>query len=263
MMRFNTALITGAASGLGQAVAQRLSHSVAHVLLWDRNVEGLETTRALCTASRVTAQRVDLSDGAAVASAVDMLKANAEIPDLIFHAAGILTTGDLSRVTAEDCRRMMDVNYMGTVHLLLAVQPHLRKGARVLCVSSVAGLKGLPEFAAYCASKFAVLGFCESIHHELKQRGIHLSVICPPAVDTPMVQNLTHRPVLYDIFPFAEKAKVVSRIEEATRETGGFLVLIDAQSRLLKSVNGVFPALTGNVLGRLVDRFQAQRRGTP
>lgn len=259
MKRFSTALITGAASGLGQAVAERLASSIPHLVLWDRNAQGLEATRALCGKARVTAMGVDLSDEKAVQGAVETLRADGAVPELVFHAAGILTTGDLTKVTAQDCRRLIDVNYLGTVHLILALQAHLQRGARVLCVSSIAGLKGLPEFAAYCASKFAVVGFCESVHHELKRRGIHLSVICPPAVDTPMVQNLAHRPALYDIFPFAEKNLVVKRIEQAAREEGGFLVLIDAQSKLLRRVNGVLPGVTSAVISALVDRFHARQ----
>jgi len=249
-----TALITGAASGLGQAVAERLARDGWSLVLWDRNDEGLRETASRCGQAQLTQQVVDLAEEASVETAFGALQSFGKVPSLIFHAAGVLDVGDLDALTASACRRDMEVNYLGTVHLLLAARKRLEKGARIICTSSIAGLKGLPEFAGYCASKFAVYGFCEAVHGDFKRRGIALSVICPPAVNTPMVKNLGRRPVLYDIFPFAEKDVVIDAIVKAIDQRKRFLILVDAQSAFLYRVNGVLPRFTSAVLEGLVQR---------
>jgi short-subunit dehydrogenase len=149
---------------------------------------------------------------------------------------------------------------MGTVHLLVNAGRRMPQGTRIICVSSVAGLKGLPEFAGYCASKFAVYGFCESIYHDLKKKGIDLSVLCPPAVDTPMVRNLPSRPTLYEIFPFAEKKAVVDSIISAIGLRDRFLILVDAQSTLLRKVNGIAPETLSTLFVKIIDW---KRKRTP
>ena len=249
-----TALITGAASGLGQAFAEQLSRDGWKLILWDRNDAGLRDTASRCGVAEVTQQVVDLSSEASVNQSFAALDAAQRSPDLIFHAAGVLDVGDLDALSAAACRRDIEVNYLGTVHLLLAAKARLKEGSRIICVSSIAGLKGLPEFAGYCASKFAVYGFCEAVHGDFKRRGIALSVLCPPAVDTPMVKNLSARPVLYDIFPFAEKDTVIRSIVKAIEQRDKFLILVDAQSAFLYRVNGLLPRATSAILEGLVQR---------
>ena len=263
-MTFQTrvALVTGAASGLGQAVAQRCATLAQHVVLWDLNEAGMEETAQACTGgSTVHRARVDLANPDQVEAAFQQLQRDGLTPTFIFHAAGILHVGDLFSMDLSHARRLMEVNYLGTVHLLFHAARVLAAGARILCVSSVAGLKGLPEFPAYCGSKHAVVGFCEAVHHDLKRKDIHLSVVCPPAVDTPMVQNLPYKPALYDIFPFAAKAQVVDAILDAATRRDEFIILADFQTRLLRRVNGVLPGVTSRVIGMLVDRWQAKRAG--
>ncbi|MEW5854975.1 MAG: SDR family oxidoreductase [Myxococcota bacterium] len=247
-------LITGAASGLGQALAQRLARTAQHLWLWDLNEQGLAETASGCAGVSVQAQRMDITDGKAVEAAFQRMAQDGRVPDLVYHAAGILQTGSIWEIDGEQCRRIMDVNYQGTVHVVMAASRVMPAGGRIICMGSVAGIKGLPEFASYCASKFAVVGFCEAVHGELASRGISLSVVCPPAIDTPMVRNLTQRPALYDIFPFAPKDVVVTRILEAVEDRDAFLVLVDRQSALLHKVNGLFPGTTSRVLGWLVER---------
>lgn len=248
-------LITGAGSGIGEALAERLAPRVKQLILWDVNEAGLARTRALCGATPCRITRVDLADESSVTSALDALAREALVPDFVFHGAGVLHTGDLDHLRVEDCRRDVLVNYMGTVHLIVHAARILRPGARIICTSSVAGLKGMPEFAGYCGSKFAVYGFCEAVHGDLRRKDIALSVLCPPAIDTPMVRNLPERPALYDVFPFAAKERVIDAIVDAIGRRGEFLILVDAQTRLLRAVNGVAP----RALARLFDTL-AQRK---
>ncbi len=257
---FQTALITGAGSGLGQAVAERLASTVPNLVLWDLNERGLEQSLELCqTAGCAEVRRVDIADTEAVSVAFSELERRGLVPDLIFHAAGVLETGDLDQVTPASCRRMVEVNYLGTVNVLLTAAPLMKAGSRILCMASIAGLKGLPELPAYVGSKFAVVGFCEALHGDLQERGIDLSIVCPPAIDTPMVRNLTNRPALYDLFPFAPKEKVVGHILDAIAQRKRFLILVDLQSRLLTTLNGLLPGMTSKVIGGMIRRKRAAR----
>lgn len=256
----DTVLITGAASGIGEALAERLARGVKQLILWDLNAAGLENTRRLCGSTPCRTMPVDLADEHSVAGAMATLVRDGLVPDFVFHGAGILHTGDLDHLRVEDCRKDVLVNYMGTVHLIVHAARVLRRGARVICVSSVAGLKGLPEFPGYCGSKFAVYGFCEAVHSDLRRKGIDLSVLCPPAIDTPMVRNLAERPVLYDIFPFAPKAQVIESIVRAIDRRGDFLILVDPQTRALRAVNGLAPRVVSRLFEALIARNKRPSR---
>ena len=248
------AVVTGGASGLGLALATRLHGDGWAVDLWDRDVTGLES--ALAGRERVTRRVVDVRSAEEVRRAFEELRAE---PDLVFHAAGVCHVGDLETLRLDECRLDMEVNYFGTVHVLHAAASRLRPGSHVICVASVAGLKGLPEFAAYGATKFAVLGFCEAVERELRRRGIALSVLCPPAVATPMVRNLSYHPALYSLFPFFDERAVVETVLRGLRSRR-FLLMVDRGTRALRVVDRVAPRL----LARYLDwRVQRHRRAHP
>jgi NAD(P)-dependent dehydrogenase (short-subunit alcohol dehydrogenase family) len=248
------AVVTGAASGLGLALASRLHADGWAVDLWDRDAAGLEA--ALTDRDRVGRRAVDVRSAEEVRRAFEELQPE---PQLVFHAAGVCHVGDLETLRLDECRLDMEVNYLGTVHMLHAAAPRLRPGSHVICVASVAGLKGLPEFAAYGATKFAVLGFCESVEGELRRRGVALSVLCPPAVATPMVRNLSYHPALYSLFPFSDEPAVVETVLRGMRSRR-FLLMVDRGTRALRLVDRIAPRL----LARYLDwRVQRYRRGHP
>jgi len=175
------AVVTGGASGLGLALATRLHGDGWAVDLWDRDVTGLES--ALAGREKVTRRVVDVRSAEEVRRAFEEIRAE---PSLVFHAAGVCHVGDLETLRLEECRLDMEVNYFGTVHLLHAAASRLRPGSHLICVASVAGLKGLPEFAAYGATKFAVQGLYDSLRLELGRDGVHVGVVSPGFVDTPL-----------------------------------------------------------------------------
>jgi NAD(P)-dependent dehydrogenase (short-subunit alcohol dehydrogenase family) len=249
------AVVTGGASGLGLALATRLQHEGWAVDLWDRNAAGLEA--ALAGSERVGRRVVDVRSAEEVRRAFDELRAE---PQLVFHAAGLCHVGDLETLRLDECRLDMEVNYFGTVHVLHAAAPRLRPGSHVICVASVAGLKGLPEFAGYGATKFAVLGFCEAVEGELRRRGIALSVLCPPAVATPMVRNLSYHPALYSLFPFSDERAVVETVLRGMRSRR-FLLLVDRGSRALRLVDRVAPRLLARYLEWRIQRYRSAHPG--
>jgi len=244
------ALVTGGASGLGLAVATRLVDDGWAVELWDLDASRLEASMA--GREGVRRRVVDVRSAEQVRAGLEAL---ADPPDLVFHAAGVCHVGDLETLRLEECRLDMEVNFLGTVHVLHAAVPHLRPGSHVICVASVAGLKGLPEFAGYGATKFAVLGFCEAVLGELRRRGISLSVLCPPAVATPMVRNLSYHPALYSLFPFSDERAVVETVVRGLRSRR-FLLMVDAGTRALRLVDRVAPRLLARYLDWRVQRFR-------
>jgi len=245
------AVVTGGASGLGLAVATRLLDEGWTVELWDLDAPRLEA--ALAGRQGVSRRAVDVRSADAVARGFEALT---EPPSLVFHAAGVCHVGDLDSLRVDECRLDMEVNYLGTVHVVKAAAGRLRPGSHLVCVASVAGLKGLPEFAGYGATKFAVLGFCEAIEGDLQRRGVTLSVLCPPAVDTPMVRNLPYHPALYSLFAFADERAVVETVMRGLRSRR-FLLLVDTGTRALRLVDRVAPRL----LARFLDwRVQRHRR---
>ncbi|HZJ53802.1 MAG TPA: SDR family NAD(P)-dependent oxidoreductase [Myxococcaceae bacterium] len=249
------AVVTGGASGLGLALATRLHHDGWAVDLWDRDAARLEA--ALDGRERVGRRVVDVRSAEQVRRAFEELRTE---PQLVFHAAGVCHVGDLETLRLDECRLDMEVNYFGTVHVLHAAASRVRRGSHLICVASVAGLKGLPEFAGYGATKFAVLGFCESVEGELRRRGITLSVLCPPAVATPMVQNLSYHPALYSLFPFSDERAVVETVLRGMRSRR-FLLLVDRGSRALRLVDRVAPRLLARYLEWRIRRYRSVHPG--
>jgi short-subunit dehydrogenase len=109
--------------------------------------------------------------------------------DICVHCAGILVSKPFMKISHDEFQQVMDINVMGTRNLVAAVIPHLENGAQLALIASMAGLSGIYGYSAYSASKFAVVGLGQALQLELKPLGIDVSLICPPSVDTPMVQT--------------------------------------------------------------------------
>lgn len=228
-------LVTGAASGFGRAIARQLDERGEPLALIDRNAEGLEETRAMLRGGRVAIRAADVTDADAVTSAIDELAAEAGGLARVFHSAGVLAVGPAEDVRPADYRRMIEVNYLGSVHVALSALPHLRAApgrATLAFVASVAGLRGFPQLAGYSASKFAVLGFAQALADELAPTNVRVKVVCPPPGDTPMVRNLGKLPPVYKLSPLFSADEVASAaLRELDRP--GLVALVDLRSKAL------------------------------
>lgn len=189
------ALITGGSSGIGLSVAARLASDRWNLSLIARRADRLDEARRLLlethglTDRQVLTVSADVSDMAAVDTAVAAAVDAYGPPDLVVTSAGIARPGRFDELPADAFRQAMDVNYLGTVHTVKAVMPHMRRrgGGRIVMVSSGAGLIGLFGYTAYAPSKFAVRGFAESLRGELARDGIGVSIVYPPDTDTPQL----------------------------------------------------------------------------
>lgn len=186
-----TVVITGGASGIGRALAQRLSSAGSSVAIADVDERSLKETEASLAAASL-ARTVDVRDAAAVqrfaAEVVDW--ATAPIA-AVFNNAGVATSGTIADGVVEDEEWLWSINYDGVVNGTRAFLPLLqRQGFGVIVnTSSVYGLMGVPYESAYCASKFAVRGFTETLRNELRGSGLSAVVVHPGGIKTNIARN--------------------------------------------------------------------------
>lgn len=250
-MSGKTVLITGAASGIGRAVAHRLAQQGASLALLDRNPEGLElvASEVAKLGGRALPGMVDVTDAEAVEQAVQRLWADTGSIDVSLQCAGILRLGPLEYADAEDFRACMEINLFGTLHVIRAILPLMRKRGRghLINMASLAGLRGLPYMPAYSASKFAVYGLSQALRTELVGTGIAVSVVCPPSIRTPMVTSQPELPAIYRRFPWLSPEGVAQVIVQ-TMENPRFQVTVDLRSRSLLLLDRLFPWLVDRLV---------------
>ncbi len=192
MMSGRTAVVTGAASGIGRAIAVSLARRGCHLALADIDEAGLAATAdALDRSSRVTRHRLDVADAAAVAAFPAQVLAAHGAVDILVNNAGVAVGGTFEQVAAADFEWLFSVNFWGVVRMTRAFLPDLKNSAeaRIVNVSSVFGLIAPPGQTAYVASKFAVRGFSESLRHELKGTRVGMTVVHPGGVATSIASN--------------------------------------------------------------------------
>jgi NADP-dependent 3-hydroxy acid dehydrogenase YdfG len=173
------ALVTGASSGIGQAVARRLHETGASVGLLSRRGDDLGLERGLGLAC-------DVRDRNAVVAAANALVERFGRLDLVVANAGIGAYGSFLELDPEQLEAMIDVNLKGTLYTAAATLPHLIEAGEgdFVALASVAGLRAFPGEAVYNASKFGQLGFTRALDHELRERGVRATCICPGGVNT-------------------------------------------------------------------------------
>ncbi|MDD5557284.1 MAG: SDR family NAD(P)-dependent oxidoreductase [bacterium] len=181
-------VVTGAASGIGYAIAEALLRAGADVVLADRDAETLAAAvgELAAHAGRARAAHVDVTIGEQVAGLLRDAAARHGRLDYVFNNAGIGCTMLIGDATLEHWRRLIEVNLWGVIYGVHAAIPIMRRqgGGHIVTTSSIAGLIPFPFQALYCATKYAVVGMSESLRFELADEGIHFSVVCPADVAT-------------------------------------------------------------------------------
>jgi short-subunit dehydrogenase len=190
-----TAVVTGAASGIGAALAMQLADRGSDLVLVDRDEERLDdvagTVRRQHPRLAVDTYVVDLSDDAATAEAADALAAAHPGTTLLVNNAGVALGGRFDQVTLEEFDWVMAVNFRSVVRLTHAFLPVLKAhpGAHLVNVSSVFGIFAPAGQAAYSASKFAVRGFSEAVRHELAEDRVGVTVVHPGGIRTRIAES--------------------------------------------------------------------------
>jgi short-subunit dehydrogenase len=190
-----TAVVTGAASGIGEALALDLARRESHLVLVDRDADRLgavaDRIRGEHPALRVVTHVVDLADERTTAVLAETLAAEHPETTLLVNNAGVALGGRLDQVGLEDFDWVMAINFSAVVRLTYALLPVLKKnpGAHIVNVSSVFGILAPAGQVAYAASKFAVRGFSESLRHELAEDGVGLTVVHPGGIRTRIAES--------------------------------------------------------------------------
>jgi short-subunit dehydrogenase len=188
-----TAVITGAASGIGRALAQNLASKRCNLALVDVNAAGLEeTARSIqSNALRVSTHVLDLVDRDGIAALPDAVKARHGGADILVNNAGVAVGGTFDRLSEQNFEWLMDINFWAVVRLTRAFMPLVTASddGRLVYLSSLFGLVSTPGNTAYCASKFAVRGFANALRQELAGTKIGVTVVHPGGVATNIAES--------------------------------------------------------------------------
>ncbi|HEX6866695.1 MAG TPA: SDR family NAD(P)-dependent oxidoreductase, partial [Caulobacteraceae bacterium] len=188
-----TAVVTGAASGIGAELARQLAAKGCDLALADINGELLAAVAAEARAAGVTVSEyvVDVADKAALETfAKDVLAKHGRVT-LLINNAGVALMGRVDQISLEEFEWLMNINFWGPVRLTHMLLPELlrQKQAHIVNLSSIFGVVSPPGQAPYVASKFGVRGFSESLRHELDGTGVGLTVVHPGGVRTAIADN--------------------------------------------------------------------------
>ncbi|MEK7265138.1 MAG: SDR family oxidoreductase [Pseudomonadota bacterium] len=209
-------VVTGAASGIGRAVAINLAQQGAAVAISDVNEAGLEETRQLMGAqssNRIRVDRLDVADGDAIIRYAAAIQEGLGNADYVFNIAGLTRVGTFENTPLSSFEKIIDVNFWGVIRMSKAFLPQLltTKGGLVN-ISSLFGFIGYGGQAHYCASKFGVRGFSETIAQELSEKGVRVTSVHPGGVATSIARNaeIDRMPVAYK-----EKRQLDERFDKA------------------------------------------------
>ncbi|WCB94861.1 2,5-dichloro-2,5-cyclohexadiene-1,4-diol dehydrogenase LinX [Baekduia alba] len=193
-LRGRRAVVTGAGSGIGQAIALRLSAEGAHVVCADVHEAAAAATAdaARAAGGSADAYAVDVSDGAAMAALFDHAAAGGAV-DIAVNNAGVGVAGDVLEQTEEEWDRMMAINargaFLGCKHAVRTMLP--AGGGTIINIASVGGMVGLLNRAGYCASKAAIVGLTKAVAVDYADRGIRVNAVSPGTVDSPWIASIT------------------------------------------------------------------------
>ena len=226
-LQHGVAIVTGAGGGIGSAVARRLSDEGAALVLSDRDGDALE--RVLAALPRGGTARAIVGDVARpehheeLVATAERLREGTGGELLSVLNAGVYLPGLSWEVPLEQWQLQVDVNLWGVVHGVRAVVPSMieRGGGHVVAMASGAGLVATPALAPYVATKHAVVGLMESLHHELARAApdVHASVVCPGNVRTPMAANSLATAGIRDE-QLSDEAAVVAATVRAGNDAG-------------------------------------------
>ncbi|MES2221457.1 MAG: SDR family NAD(P)-dependent oxidoreductase [Acidobacteriota bacterium] len=191
-LREKVVLITGSSRGLGLAIAEEFGRHGAKLILTARDAQELDRARSLLierTAiqpNQVLVVPADLRRQEEVQSVIERATEHFGRIDILVNNAGVITVGPIESQTIENFRSVMDTNFFSAVQCSMTVLPQMisRGDGTIVNISSVGGKVAVPHLLPYTASKFAVTGFSQGLHAELKQKGIHVLTVCPGLMRT-------------------------------------------------------------------------------
>ncbi|EGQ9764490.1 SDR family oxidoreductase [Vibrio alginolyticus] len=186
-------VITGASSGIGEAIARHFSEQGHALLLLARRVERLEALNlpnTLC-------EKVDVTDKASFEAAIEKAEALYGPVDALVNNAGVMLLGQIDTQEASEWKCMFDVNVIGLLNGMQSVLAPMkaRNSGTIINISSIAGKKTFPDHAAYCGTKFAVHAISENVREEVASSNVRVTTIAPGAVETELLSHTTSQDI--------------------------------------------------------------------
>jgi NAD(P)-dependent dehydrogenase (short-subunit alcohol dehydrogenase family) len=250
-----TAFVTGGGSGIGKAFSLALSARGITVCVSDLNLNAAQAVAAEC-GPRATAIALNVCDAEAVKESIERFAAANGRLDYIFNNAGIGLAGETNDIPLEAWKRIVDINMYGVLHGVLVAYPLMLKQGygHIVNIASLAGLGPAPLFAPYALTKHAVVGLSTSLRVEAASRGVRVSVVCPAAIETPLLDSGNPDEFKINSAPDARRfltalagppysvEKCVNEILEALDKNKSVIVL-PARARMAWRLGRWFPAL--------------------
>jgi short-subunit dehydrogenase len=260
-IRGSAAAVTGAASGIGRALALELAARGCDLALADRDEAGLHATAAeigRAGSQKVTAHRVDVGEPQQIANFAEAATLAHPGLNIVVNNAGVALLGQFNEIDQAQMDWLMDINFWGVVHSTRAFLPHLarQREAHIVNLSSIFGIIAPPGQTAYAAAKFAVRGFSESLRHELQMAAspVRLSVVHPGGVATNIVRNSRAGTGVTDN---ARRAQTIERFDAVARTTPAAAAL-----RIIAGIEKNRPRILIGNDARFMDLLQRFRPGT-
>jgi NAD(P)-dependent dehydrogenase (short-subunit alcohol dehydrogenase family) len=251
-MAGKVALVTGGASGMGQIIARRLAGQGAQVAIFDVNEQGLGDTAA--EAENITGFHCDISSLEDVEAKVAAVASSLGSIDLLVHCAALMPSHQLIDHSHEGMEKLFRINYFGTTYMVRAVLPAMlqRGSGRIIAFGSIAGIALVPKMGAYCATKAAVNAYMEVLQNEIRDSGVRVHLVCPPAVNTPLVDQTLTTDSPGSIKEAKEKGrladpeKIIDAIEKGVRKDRD--IIYPGEARLLYLWRALLPKLWWKVV---------------
>jgi NAD(P)-dependent dehydrogenase (short-subunit alcohol dehydrogenase family) len=263
-----SAVVTGAGGGVGRALVHALTAAGARVVSADLDLEAaLRTSDAAPGPGTARAARLDVTDAAAVQTLVEEVVADHGRLDLMFNNAGITLLGETQDLTLAQWNAIIDVNLRGVVHGVVAAYPQMIRqgGGHLVNTASMGGLMAAGLLTSYVATKHAVVGLSLALRSEAAAHGVGVTVVCPAAVETPMLDKgeigrvrgrdyyLKGQGIRRPLDPDDLAAQVLAAVA-ANRS----MVVAPRQARLAWRVGRFAPRFTQRMATRFVARQRAQ-----
>jgi short-subunit dehydrogenase len=250
-LKGKVAVVTGASSGIGEAASRELASRGAAVVLAARSAERLESLEAEISASggRALVAQIDVSDRESVEAMVRTTVDAFGTLDILVNNAGLGLSGRVAELRREDLRDVFEVNTIGPLTCIQASLPHMRRGGRIINVSSVVGRRSVPKVGGYCATKFALNALSDALRVEIADRGITVTSVYPGTTRTAFRENSRRtgnekrgwRPK--GVTPEKVAKKIAAAAEKGPRD-----VYVRLTDRLFVMATTLLPGLTDRAL---------------
>jgi NADP-dependent 3-hydroxy acid dehydrogenase YdfG len=263
MKQYNdqVAVITGAASGIGRALAFKLAEQGCHLALADKDLDGLEKLQQQIEARGVECfiANLDVSDNAAFIEFAQQTNVKFKRIDMLFNNAGVSLIDSVENQTLDDFHWLMNINFWGVVHGTNAFLPYLKASpsAHIVNISSLFGLLSLPLQSAYNSSKYAVRGFTEALKMEMAGTNLAVHCVHPGGIKTNITNNAK---VTTNAVPKSELIANFNKVAKTTAEQAADIILagivkkhrrilVGGDAKLLDLIARWFPSSYEKILG--------------